>query len=42
MQIRKSDMQINKIWTIRVAENRYIHNATFVGDNTMYLTITKT
>ena len=26
MQIRKSDMQINKIWTIRVAENRYIHN----------------
>lgn len=36
MQIRKSDMQINKIWTIRVAQNRYIHNATFVGDNTMY------
>lgn len=36
IQIRKSDMKINKIWTFRIAENRYIHNATFVGDNTMY------
>lgn len=36
LQIRKSDMKINKIWTFRIAENRYIHNATFVGDNTMY------
>lgn len=36
MQIRKSDMQINQIWTIRIASNRYIHNATFVGDDTMY------
>ncbi|MBP2057675.1 hypothetical protein J2Z60_000846 [Lactobacillus colini] len=36
LQIRKSDMQINKIWTFRIATNRYIHNATFVGDNTMY------
>lgn len=36
MQIRKSDMKINKIWTFRIADNRYIHNATFVGDNTMY------
>lgn len=29
-------MKINKIWTIKVSEDRYIHNATFVGDNTMY------
>lgn len=36
LQIRKSDMKINKIWTFRIADNRYIHNATFVGDNTMY------
>lgn len=36
LQIRKSDMKINKIWTVRIASNRYIHNATFVGDNTMY------
>ncbi|GAA3631401.1 SH3-like domain-containing protein [Lactobacillus hamsteri] len=35
-QIRKSDMKINKIWTFRIASNRYIHNATFVGDGTMY------
>lgn len=36
LQIRKSDMKINKIWTVHVAEDRYIHNATFVGDDTMY------
>lgn len=36
LQIRRSDMKINQIWTIRIAANRYIHNATFVGDNTMY------
>ncbi|RVU70264.1 MULTISPECIES: SH3-like domain-containing protein [Lactobacillus] len=35
-QISKSDMKIKKIWTFRIASNRYIHNATFVGDNTMY------
>lgn len=35
-QVRKSDMKINKIWTIRIGADRYIHNATFVGDNTMY------
>lgn len=36
LQIRRSDMKINKIWTIRIAASRYIHNATFVGDDTMY------
>ncbi|NRN72200.1 hypothetical protein IMAU80627_00734 [Lactobacillus helveticus] len=36
MQIRKSDMKINKIWTFRISDNRYIHNATFVGDDTMH------
>ena len=36
LQIRKSDMKINKIWTFRISDNRYIHNATFVGDDTMY------
>lgn len=36
LQINKSDLKINKIWTIRIASDRYIHNATFVGDNTMY------
>lgn len=36
LQIRKSDMKINKIWTFRISDNRYIHNATFVDDNTMY------
>lgn len=36
LQIRKSDMKINKIWTVRISDDRYIHNATFVGDNTMY------
>lgn len=36
LQVRKSDMRINKIWTIRIGADRYIHNATFVGDNTMY------
>ena len=41
MQIRKSDMGLNKIWTIKAwngesAFPRYFHNATFVDDNTMY------
>ncbi|MDF7638603.1 bacterial Ig-like domain-containing protein [Lactobacillus sp. ESL0791] len=39
MRVRKSDLQVNKIWTFRIANGdspRYIHNATFVGDNTMY------
>lgn len=35
-QIRKSDMKINKIWTFKISDDRYVHNATFVGDNTMY------
>ena len=34
-------MKINKIWTVKTwngssAYPRYFHNATFVGDNTMY------
>ena len=39
LQIRKSDMKINQIWTFRISNGgnpRYIHNATFVDDNTMY------
>lgn len=36
LQIRKSDMKINKIWTVRISDDRYVHNATFIGDNTMY------
>lgn len=36
LRIRKSDMKIDKIWTFSIASNRYIHNATFVGDGTMY------
>lgn len=36
LQIRKSDMKINKIWTFSIASNRYIHNATFTNDGTMY------
>lgn len=37
LQIRKSDMKINKIWTFKIDyNNRYIHNATFTDDNTMY------
>ena len=39
LQIRKSDMKINQIWTFRISNYgspRYIHNATFAGDNTMY------
>ncbi|EFG55351.1 hypothetical protein LA664_04420 [Lactobacillus amylolyticus] len=36
LQIRNSDMKINKIWTFQIADNRYIHNATFSGDGTMY------
>lgn len=36
LQIRKSDMQIEKIWTFKIANNRYIHNATFTDDGTMY------
>lgn len=38
-QIRKSDMKINQIWTFRISNYgnpRYIHNATFADDNTMY------
>ena len=30
LQISKSDMKINKIWTFRISDNRYIHNATFL------------
>ncbi len=29
-------MKINKIRTVRISDDRYVHNATFVGDNTMY------
>lgn len=36
LQIRKSDVKINKIRTVRISDDRYVHNATFVGDNTMY------
>nr|WP_317638233.1 bacterial Ig-like domain-containing protein [Lactobacillus xylocopicola] len=39
LQIRKSDMKINQVWSFRIwngANGRYIHNATFVDDNTMY------
>lgn len=38
LQIRKSDMKVNKIWTFKidVSTGRYIHNATFTDDNTMY------
>lgn len=36
LQVRKSDMQIEKIWTFKIADNRYIHNATFTDDGTMY------
>ena len=39
-QIRKSDMKINKVWTFKISDpentTRYIHNACFVGDDTMY------
>lgn len=39
-QIRKSDMKITKIWTYKITNvndtTRYIHNASFDGDNTMY------
>lgn len=38
-QIRKSDMKINQIWSFRIGTSyspRYIHNATFADDNTMY------
>ena len=41
LQIRKSDMQIEKIWSFKIwngsaANKRYIHNAVIVNDNTMY------
>lgn len=40
LQIRRSDLQINKMWTIRIktasGTPRYFHNATFSGDDTMY------
>lgn len=39
LQIRKSDMKINQIWSFRIwsgTSPRYIHNATFADDNTMY------
>ncbi|MDF7683728.1 SH3-like domain-containing protein [Lactobacillus sp. ESL0679] len=39
LQIRKSDMKINQIWSFKIwngSSARYIHNATFSGDNTMY------
>ncbi len=38
-QIRKSDMMVNQIWSFRIwsgSSPRYIHNATFPDDNTMY------
>ncbi|WEV71398.1 bacterial Ig-like domain-containing protein [Lactobacillus sp. ESL0785] len=39
LQVRKSDMQINKLWSFRISNGgspRYIHNATFANDHTMY------
>ena len=39
LQLKKSDLTINKVWTIRVdvgTSGRYFHNAAFAGDNTMY------
>ncbi|GGV11818.1 LBA0864 family S-layer associated protein [Lactobacillus acetotolerans] len=41
MRIRKSDMKMDKIWTFKIwnkdaANQRYIHNATFANDHTMY------
>lgn len=41
MQIRKSDMGLNQVWTIKVWNGsskypRYFHNATFVNDHVMY------
>ncbi|BDR60263.1 GW dipeptide domain-containing protein [Lactobacillus xylocopicola] len=43
MQIRKSDLKINQIWSFKIWNGtakkhtgRYIHNATFVGNKTMY------
>lgn len=44
LQIRKSDLQINHIWTFKIDNNgynRYIHNAVFVGDNKMYATFNR-
>lgn len=35
-QIDKDNLKINQIWTFRISPDRYIHNATFVGDHTMY------
>lgn len=38
-QIRKSDMMVNQIWSFKIRNGsspRYIHNATFPDDNTMY------
>lgn len=38
-QIRKSDLKINQIWSFRIwngKSSRYIHNATFPNDYTMY------
>lgn len=39
LQIRKSDMQIEKIWSFKIWNGhspRYIHNAVMVNDHTMY------
>lgn len=43
LQIRKSDMKINQIWSFKIWNgtesshtNRYVHNATFTDDKTMY------
>ncbi|WP_201330210.1 SH3-like domain-containing protein, partial [Lactobacillus nasalidis] len=39
LQLNKSDLTINKLWTIRVdvgTSGRYFHNAAFAGDDTMY------
>ncbi|QNQ82548.1 SH3-like domain-containing protein [Lactobacillus sp. PV012] len=41
LQIRKSDMQIEKIWSFKIwngsaSGKRYIHNAVMVNDHTMY------
>lgn len=39
LQLKKSDLTINKVWSIRVdvgSSGRYFYNAAFAGDNTMY------
>ncbi|MDD6407363.1 MAG: SH3-like domain-containing protein [Lactobacillus equicursoris] len=39
LQLKKSNLQLNKIWSIKVdvgTSARYFHNAAFAGDGTMY------